>query len=244
VRQFYVPNAVPGRLDLSREESRHLAKVLRARVGDRVELVNGRGATFAAELLDVSPSRCQLMVEPPVQTQAASPELTIVIAPTKKTDRLEWFLEKACEIGVTRIQPIWTRRSERRVEKPERWNRVLVEAMKQCQDSWLPLLEPALDFPSFLEKYSTDDFGDAFRAFAHCPVNGHPTLERSEFWKHLQPQKDAIICIGPEGDFTPEEIQQAVEAGWKPVTFGPRRLRTETAALYAVQAFQIKQLSS
>lgn len=240
MRQFYVPEALPGKLDLSREESRHLAKVLRAREGDQVQLVDGKGHKFQAQLTSVSPSCCQLIVEEPVFMPALTPRLTLAIAPTKKTDRLEWFLEKACEIGVARVQPIWTRRSERRIEKPERWNRVLVEAMKQCQDAWLPVLEPALDFSDFLEQYQGES---GMRALAHCPVEGLSAFERTDFWTQLQSGQDAVVCIGPEGDFTASEIEQAVEKGWSPVTFGPRRLRTETAALYAVQAFQLKQSS-
>jgi 16S rRNA (uracil1498-N3)-methyltransferase len=241
VRRFFVSDVLEGEFDLPRDESRHLAKVLRARVGDVVELVDGRGGRFQATLIAVSPSQCSAEVVRSGSDPAITPQLTLAIAPTKKTDRLEWFLEKACEIGVTRVQPIWTRRSERRVEKPERWNRVLIEAMKQCQDSWLPELEPALDFKEFLERYSASK---GLHAIAHCPVEeGLSSSSRTPFWDALSPGEDAVVCIGPEGDFAASEIESATAKGWLPVTFGDRRLRTETAALYAVQAFQLKQQS-
>ena len=239
MRRFYAPNVAPCPHQLGPEEARHLGQVLRARPGDAVELADGRGAIFPAEVVSVGKREALLQVGVPSCFPEPKPALTLWVAPTKHTDRFEWFLEKACECGVARIQPIWTARSERRIEKRDRWVRTLTEAMKQSRRAWLPELLPAIELNEALEGLSAAEGEGPWLGLAHCPVPGHPDWSRQSMTEALPRQRDALIAIGPEGDFDPEEIQHFGTAGFTPVTFGEHRLRTETAALYAVQAFQI-----
>ena len=235
MRRFYAPNIQPGPHTLGPDEARHLVQVLRARLGDSVELADGRGAVFPAEVVSMGKREALLMVGAPECHPEPTPHLTLLVAPTKHTDRFEWFLEKACECGVSRIQPIWTARSERKVEKYERWHRTLVEAMKQSRRAWLPELAPAAPLQTALEALEEG----VWRGLAHCPVPEHPEWERQSIVQALPKGKGAVIAIGPEGDFSPEEIERFGASGFTPVTMGEHRLRTETAAIYAVQAFHI-----
>ena len=238
MRRFHAPDVAPGPYVLGQDEARHLVQVLRARPGDQVELVDGRGAVFPAELVSLGKREAVLTVGPPQCHPKPSPALTIMVAPTKNTDRFEWFLEKACECGVSRIQPIWTERSERKVEKRERWGRTLTEAMKQSRRAWLPELLPALPLADALASLNESE-SSVWMGLAHCPVPEHPEWRRQSLVDALPRHRNALIAIGPEGDFTPKEIGAFAECGFEPVTMGEHRLRTETAALYAVQAFHI-----
>ena len=235
MRRFYAPNIQPGPHTLGPDEARHLVQVLRARLGDTVELADGRGAVFPAEVVSIEKRQASLMVGVPECYPEPSPQLTILVAPTKHTDRFEWFLEKACESGVSRVMPIWTARSERKVEKYERWHRTLVEAMKQSRRTWLPELLPARPLEEAIEGLDKE----VWRGLAHCPVPEHPEWKRQSMVQALPAGKNAAIAIGPEGDFTPGEIEHFGRSGFLPVTMGQHRLRTETAAIYAVQAFHI-----
>lgn len=239
MRRFYAPEIAPGPHHLGSDEARHLVQVLRARAGDQVELVDGKGAVFPAEVLSIGKREATVSVGLPACFPEPSPRLTLLVAPTKHTDRFEWLLEKACECGVSRIQPIWTERSERRVEKPERWRRTLTEAMKQSRRAWLPELLAAKELLEVLKDRSMDE--GVWLGLGHCPVPEHPEWERQSLSRSLPPGRDAVLAIGPEGDFTPAEIQAFADSGYNAVTFGEQRLRTETAALYAVQAFHIIQ---
>lgn len=240
MRRFHAHDVQPGPFALGAEESRHLGQVLRARPGDAVELADGRGAVFPAEVVSLGKREALLQVGMPECHPEPSPRLTVWVAPTKHTDRFEWFLEKACECGISRIQPIWTERSERRVEKHERWERTLIEAMKQSRRAWLPELMPARPLAAVLESPGWQA-GEVqpWLALAHCPVPEHPEWERQTMESAMPLKRDVVVAIGPEGDFTPTEIASFASAGFTPVTFGDHRLRTETAALYAVQAFHI-----
>jgi len=238
MRRFHAPDVQPGPYSMGPDEARHLAQVLRAQAGDAVELADGRGAVFPAEITSVGKRDVLLEVGLPACHPEPTPQLVLLVAPTKQTDRFEWFLEKACECGVTAIQPVWTARSERRVEKHDRWRRTLSEAMKQSRRAWLPTLHAATGLADALN-HTADAYPNHWRGIAHCPVPEHPHWERQSMTDALPPQRDAVIAIGPEGDFTPDEIQAFEAAGFVPVTMGEHRLRTETAALFAVQAFHI-----
>jgi len=240
MRRFHAQDVQPGPHALGPEEARHLVQVLRARPGDAVELADGRGAVFPAEVVSIGKREALLQVGVPACHPEPSPRLTVWVAPTKHTDRFEWFLEKACECGVSRIQPIWTERSERRVEKFERWQRTLIEAMKQSRRAWLPELMPAQPLASTLASLrGVAVEAQPWLALAHCPVPEHPEWQRQPMEAAMPVQRDVLVAIGPEGDFTPDEIEAFASASFTPVTFGEHRLRTETAALYAVQAFHI-----
>ena len=238
MRRFHAPDVASGPFALGPDEARHLGQVLRARPGDAVELADGRGAVFPAEVVSVGKREALLQVGIPECHPEPSPRLTLWVAPTKHTDRFEWFLEKACECGISAIQPIWTSRSERRVEKHDRWKRTLVEAMKQSRRAWLPALRPALNLTDALKTLHEDGDG-AWLGLAHCPVPEHPEWSRNSILSAMPKGRDAILAIGPEGDFTPDEIEAFAARNFTPVTFGTHRLRTETAALFAVQAFHI-----
>lgn len=239
MRRFYAPDVAPGPHPLGADEARHLAQVLRAKPGDTVELADGRGAVFPAEVVSVGKREALLQVGVPACFLEPEPRLTLWVAPTKHTDRFEWFLEKACECGITCIQPIWTARSERRVEKPDRWQRTLAEAMKQSRRAWLPELLPAMELKEALKGLTTAEGEGPWLGLAHCPVPEHPDWSRQTLKQAMPTGQDVLIAVGPEGDFSPAEIEAFAAAGFAAVTFGEHRLRTETAALYAVQAFHI-----
>ena len=239
MRRFYVSDIAPGQHALVGEEAKHLGQVLRAKPGDRVELADGRGAIFPAVVMSVAKREALLDVGIPECFVEPSPKLTLWVAPTKHTDRFEWFLEKACECGVSVIQPIWTQRSERRIEKRDRWQRTLAEAMKQSRRAWLPELRPALDLVTATKELPSTGADGPWKGLAHCPVPEHPDWTRMSLSAAMPKGRDVLLAIGPEGDFSPPEIEGFARAGFTPVTLGEHRLRTETAALYAVQAFHI-----
>ncbi len=209
----------------TREESRHMAKVLRKQPGDLVRITNGNGAIFEARLLTTDPKRCVATIEG-VHYQPGLPySLHMAVAPTKLNDRYEWFLEKATEIGATEITPIICAHSERKVIKPERYEKILLSAMKQSLKAFLPKLNPAVSFESFLAN-TPASFDIA--CIAHCY-----DTERSSLKSVLAPKKDVLILIGPEGDFSPGEVNLATQNGFEAVSLGSSRLRTETAAIAA-----------
>lgn len=226
MRFFYAPQVLPIHT-LDADESKHLVRVLRAKVGDEVGVVDGKGNRYRGILTQVDKRACALTTEL-VESQAASPHaLTLVIAPTKSTDRFEWLLEKAMEYGVRRIQPVWTARSERKTEKAERWEKILVNALKQSQQLWLTELVPAVSWESWLQSEEAKS-GEGF--IAHCEP-----AEKKHLFDAVPPGEASWVAIGPEGDFTPDEIALAKSAGVQEVTLGDQRLRTETAGLAAIQ---------
>lgn len=229
------PDLKEGVNVLPEEEAIHVVRVLRMKDGDALRLVDGRGGTAAGHLTSVSKRSAAVLVEE-VQRETARPRgLVLVVAPTKHTDRFEWLLEKATELGVEEIVPVWTERSERRVDKHDRWSKVVVAATKQCQRLWKPELRPSCElrklFAAFPELMGRDG------AVAHCmeSVSGAPAKES---WKTWQESRDhAWLAIGPEGDFSEGEVQWLVEHGAHPVHLGDLRLRTETAGMAAVAQF-------
>lgn len=231
MRFFYAPKVEPVHI-LDPDESKHLVRVLRGQVGDVFDLVDGKGHRYQGILIAADKRSCALQTE--LVETAAQPRspLTLVIAPTKATERFEWMLEKAMEYGVARIQPIWTERSERKVAKSDRWQRILISAMKQSQQLWLTELCEPLPWEKWLSE------ADASAGFiAHCEES-----PKRHFFEAVPVHQPAWIAIGPEGDFSPDEIAAAAQLGIQPVTLGPQRLRTETAGLAAIQMHQLAQL--
>lgn len=234
MRFFYAPEIATPVHALDESEARHLARVLRASVGEEVILTDGRGGHYRGVITTLDKRSCLLATELLERVPEPRPRLTMVVAPTKSTDRFEWFLEKATEIGVGAIQPVFTERSERKAGKPDRWERILVAAAKQSQRFWVPELRPALKWTDWLAGAGAAGAG----FIAHCePADDKPHLLRA-----LTPGKDCWVGIGPEGDFTPDEISEALRAGAQAVSLGEARLRTETAALVAVQVVDLVQL--
>ena len=229
--RFYAPDiAIDATLDPT--ESAHAVRVLRKRIGDPVEVVDGKGNLFRCRIADDNPRGALLTIEDRSPLPKVwKPALHIALAPTKHMDRMEWLLEKAVEIGVDRIVFLKCARSERKVVKLDRLEKVMVSAMKQSLKGVLPELEEMSDFRGFV----SSDFGDAVKFMGYCSSD----YPRKEFVKEYPRHTDVVILIGPEGDFSPEEVEAAVAGGFVPVTFGESRLRTETAALYGVTAVHV-----
>ena len=234
MRLLYEPNLQKGCFELPEDEARHAIKVLRARVGDSFHLIDGKGGFADATIVEVGKRNCVVDVAEIQHEVETTAKLTMIVSPTKQTDRFEWFLEKAVEIGVDRVIPVWTTRSERKVEKHDRWQKVLVSAMKQSGRSWLPVLESAVSFEEAVEMCE----GNLY--IAHCmeAIEGSKT----HLLKALKAGESASIAIGPEGDFTREEVKLALDKGALEISLGDSRLRTETAGIVAVTYFRSVQL--
>jgi len=230
VHLFYTADLKPDQslFQLSEEESKHAVRVLRLNVGDQVQLVDGVGGFYEAEIADAHPKRTQLRIlNYTAEFQKPNYHLHIAVAPTKNIDRIEWFLEKATEIGIQEITPIISEHSERKEVKTERLNKVIVSAMKQSLKAYMPLLNEAISLDAFLNKAGADK--DLKKAIAHCEEDAEKKYLNQEFERGQR----YLILIGPEGDFSPSEIEKAISVGFIPVSLGEARLRTETAALYA-----------
>ena len=230
---FYTPDITGIDYILNEEESRHCMKVLRLVIGDVVHLIDGKGGLYEAEIVSESKRNVTLRVlQTTVEYQKRNHSLHIAVAPTKNIDRLEWFLEKATEIGIDQITPVICERSERKIVKEDRLNKVITSAVKQSLQAYHPVLNEAVSFKDFIANNKAD-----YQMIAHC-IDGEP---RNFISQITQPGKSYLILIGPEGDFTPNEIELALQNDFKPLTLGNTRLRTETAALAA--CFEVNYLN-
>lgn len=225
---FYAPDLVPPEHTLDEEESKHCIRVLRMSVGDPLSVTDGRGNLYRCEVAEADPRRCRIrVVECREQFEQLPYRLTMAVAPTKNADRFEWFLEKATEVGVEAIVPLETEHSERRSFKAERGEKVITAAMKQSLKAYRPELHPLTKFRKAVEQPF-----DGRKFIAHCDAARTP--EGKAYLAHtLQRGESALILIGPEGDFSPAEIDFAIARGFEEITLGPQRLRTETAAVAA-----------
>ncbi|MEW6469573.1 MAG: 16S rRNA (uracil(1498)-N(3))-methyltransferase [Bacteroidota bacterium] len=215
---------------LPEEEARHAVGVLRLRAGDMISIVDGRGGFYRAELVQADIRKCQVRIlEQKRDFGKRHHYLHIACAPTKNIDRYEWFLEKATEMGIDEITPLLCHRSERDTVKTERLNKILVSAMKQSVKAYLPRLN---EMSSFKELIRTDFGGRKY--LAHCQP-GEKSLLKDVYVKG----QDALVLVGPEGDFTDEEVKAAAASGFIQVSLGPSRLRTETAALAACHTINL-----
>ena len=227
---FYLPDAENGMISFPEEESKHCVKVLRMQEGDRFCVTNGKGSLFDGELVEAHPKRavaCLTNQRPGYDNRPFS--LEIAIAPTKLNERTEWFLEKATEIGIDKVRLFASYHSERRVANVERFRKVMISAIKQSIKSKLPEIEDVVDFNK-LVKQPFD--GQKFIAWIDDNVT---ELLCDKYEKG----KNALVLIGPEGDFSAEEVKLAVENGFVPVSLGDARLRTETAAIVACHTVQL-----
>ncbi len=225
---FYAPQIIPPFHTLSEEESKHCVRVLRLNVGDTLYITDGKGNLFCCELTDANPRRCTVrVIETRNEWEKLPYRLIMAVAPTKNNDRFEWFLEKATEIGVCEIVPLETAHSERRVFKAERSEKIITAAMKQSLKAYRPVLHPLTSFRTLV---ATPFEGRKF--IAHCDT-AQSEKGKVHIAKLLKAGENALILIGPEGDFSPEEIALAVKNGFEEITLGTQRLRTETAAVVA-----------
>lgn len=222
---FYSPDITEAteQFSFDKEESKHITKVLRKKPGDVLTLTNGKGWKFTVKIINTDFKNCLVSIIDKVFINKQNYSLHIAIAPTKMNDRFEWFLEKATEIGVDSITPLICDRSERKVIKRERFEKIIQSAMKQSLQYYLPILNEAIKFTDFLNREFN---GQLF--IAHCDETFRKSL-RTE----LETGENVIILIGPEGDFSVKEIKMALQRNFIPVTLGSTRLRTETAGIVA-----------
>ena len=232
---FYTPDISSDSYTLSETESKHCIRVLRLEKGDEITLVDGRGGFFSAEISDPNPKHCTVnVVKSELNFGLRNFQVHVAIAPTKNIERIEWFLEKATEIGIDRVTPLLCRYSERKEIKTDRLEKVMVSAMKQSLKAFLPHLDPLTRFNDFVsQSYNGQKF------IAHCEEQ-----QRDLLISKILPDEKYLILIGPEGDFSSEEIELAIQSGFHPVSLGESRLRTETAGLVACHTFNLmNQLS-
>ena len=222
---FYNQNIEANTLKFSfpKDESRHIIKVLRKQVGDSLNITNGKGYLFEAEITIADQKNCVTIIKNTVLQPAKNYQLHLAVAPTKMNDRYEWFLEKATEIGVTSITPIICDHSERKIIKVERFEKIIQSAMKQSLNCYLPVLNEAIRFKDYIKQEFSEQL-----FIAHCEE-----LDKKSLKSQLQPKQNLTILIGPEGDFSVKEIEMAIQNKFIPVTLGETRLRTETAAIVA-----------
>jgi len=222
---FYTPE-IETKHELPPVEAAHCSRVLRLQVGDAIALTDGKGTFYEAVITVSSPKRVLFQItEEKQQAPLWSGHIHLAMAPTKNMDRNEWLAEKATEVGFDRLTFLKCRYSERKVIKNERIHKILVSAMKQSLKARLPILDELTEFKHFVQQ----DFpGQKF--IAHC----YKGQERAELKNLIDPKQDCLLLVGPEGDFSEEEVALALEYGFKPVVLGPSRLRTETAALVGV----------
>ncbi|MDR1847424.1 MAG: 16S rRNA (uracil(1498)-N(3))-methyltransferase [Bacteroidales bacterium] len=233
---FYAPDIVLSDIGaiyaLNGEESQHCVKVLRLKEGNTVSLTDGTGNLYEALLLQANPKSCTVQISNIVNQASTRYSVHIAIAPTKNIARTEWFLEKATEMGISDITPVYSANSERNTIKRERFDKILISALKQSQQTFMPVLHDAIKLNEFL-----DSFDAQCKLIATCEDNDKQTIKQA-----YKPFESVIVLIGPEGDFTLEEIKKAKQKGYKLITLGCNRLRTETAALVALQSINFMNL--
>ena len=224
---FFTTDIQDGYAYLSEEEALHCAQVLRHKPGDVVHWVDGAGGQYRGVIETLHKKSCVLRIEQ--REKVGRPRLWrlhLAVAPTKNIDRTEWLLEKAVESGIDTFTPVWCERSERKVIRTDRLEKIAVAAMKQSLQAQLPAIAPPLPFRDFIAR-QTGSAGQLF--IAHCMEDAAKSLLKH----NCKPGLDVCILIGPEGDFSEAEVQNALNAGFAPVSLGGNRLRTETAALVA-----------
>ena len=206
-----------------KEESKHIVKVLRKKESDKIFITNGLGYLFESEIILASEKKCEVKITKETFQEPDKFYTHIVVAPTKMNDRMEWFLEKATEIGIQEITPIICENSERKVYKTERAEKIIQSAMKQSLQYFLPKINEAISFKNFIKNTTCIN-----KFIAHCEET-----ERKSLQNCIEPNKNYVILIGPEGDFSDTEIELALQNNYQPVLLGNTRLRTETAGIIA-----------
>ena len=232
-RYFYVPDA-HSRQTLPDVEAVHAVRVLRLSEGDEITLMDGQGTFYEAIVTATTPKRCDYTVKSVLPQQRQWPgHVHLALAPTKMMERTEWLVEKATEIGIDELSMLLCQFSERRAVKLPRIEKIVVAAMKQSRKAWMPIVNDTQDFRHFIARHT-----NGRRFIAHC-YNEIPRKNLFECLRQGQPDEDALVMIGPEGDFSFDEVQEAIAAGFVSVDLGKSRLRTETAGLAAVMMMQL-----
>ena len=237
-RFFYVPDA-EKLTELPAEEANHAIKVLRLKEGDELMLMDGKGSFYRAEVTLVSNHHCMYrIVERQPQQHQWEGRVHLAIAPTKMNDRIEWMAEKATEVGIDELSFLNCQFSERRNLKTERIKKIVVAAVKQSHKAWMPVVNELEPFRQFISRQSS-----GHRYIAHC-YNEVPRVNLFDELCRLDASEDALVLVGPEGDFSIDEVRYAVSQGFVSVDLGKSRLRTETAGLSAIMMMQLaKQIN-
>ncbi|HMG84085.1 MAG TPA: 16S rRNA (uracil(1498)-N(3))-methyltransferase [Ferruginibacter sp.] len=222
---FYAEELTTGTTQyvLNEETSKHVAQVLRMAIGEQLQLTDGKGNLFTATIIDDNRKRCEVKIDTVQQQPTPSKQITIAISLVKNNTRFEWFLEKATEIGVSEIIPLICERTEKQSFRHDRMKNILVSAMLQSQQCWLPNLQEATKFLAFIKKSTGQQ-----KLIAHCEEDTKQPIDQ-----YINQSTNQLICIGPEGDFSKEEIALALKNDFMPVALGNTRLRTETAGIVA-----------
>lgn len=221
---FYTPQIINGDCTLTEEESKHCVKVLRLAHGDQISLIDGAGGYYLATIDDANPKHCTFSIEQKTENYGQrNYKVNIAIAPTKNADRIEWFTEKAVEMGIDTITPLICQRSERRTINTDRLEKIILSAMKQSIKAFKPVLDEPTDFSTFVKASRSGK-----KLIAHCMETDRASLKSM-----VDGESEYTILIGPEGDFSPAEVELAVANGYRCVHLGDSRLRTETAGLAA-----------
>lgn len=241
VRFFYVPKA-NSILELPEEEAQHAVRVLRMAMGDEMMLMDGEGTFYRAVVTEATKKRCLYRIEETLpQERQWQPHLHLAMAPTKNMDRTEWFAEKATEIGFDELTFLRCRWSERTVIKTERIEKILVSAMKQSHKAWKPVLNEMTDFKAFLQEIEERENASEKKMqkfICHC-YEEEGLGEKVMLKDAIKNGEDVLVLVGPEGDFSIDEVKMAEAKGFQGVTLGKSRLRTETAALVAVHLMNL-----
>lgn len=228
---FFQQHISPPTIILDPEESKHLTRVLRKSEGDTIHITDGDGNLYECKLTDANPKKSILQVVSSEQVPADDFYIHLAIAPTKSPDRMEWMIEKITEIGFHELTLLSTMNSERSFLKTERLQKKMISACKQSLKYHTPKINQTIDFKSFITNSKFDDF-EKFIAYVD-ENHTHHLLDLAK------PKRKYVILIGPEGDFDPKEIQEAMDQNFQAVSLGKSRLRTETAGLAAIEMFQI-----
>jgi 16S rRNA (uracil1498-N3)-methyltransferase len=230
---FYQPEISNGLFFLDHDESKHCARVLRKRPGEVIQVTDGKGTCYAVSLTDVDQHKCSFTIQSKKIQERPNYSIHLAISPTKNADRMEWMVEKCVEVGVDTITFIQCRNTERKVFKTDRVERIALSAMKQSQRYFMPTIEPLLPFKEFTNQQQ--DHTEKFIAYVDRTNPNH-------LFHSAIPGQHYVILIGPEGDFTEEELRLAKASGFKKVSLGRYRLRTETAGLTACQILNLVHL--
>lgn len=228
--QFFAPD-IEINATLPESDSAHCIRVLRMKEGDTITVIDGKGYIYNCRLLDANPKRATVdILSKTFQPTFWKNNITVAVAPTKHLDRMEWLVEKLTEVGVNNIVPLLCRYSERKEIKTERLQKIAISAMKQSLKTFLPEILPMTPIAEFLRNDNSEQ-----KFVAYCA----PQIPRQLLSSLYVPNKSVTILIGPEGDFSQEEITAAIQFGYKPITLGEARLRTETAAFVACDTCHI-----
>ncbi len=223
---FYINeyDGVQKQFVLNEETSKHIVQVLRMKVGEQINLTDGKGILLTSEIAEADKKHCEVKITASQLTPRTSQRITIAISLLKNTNRFEWFLEKATELGVNKIIPLICERTEKEKFRYDRMNGICISAMLQSQQTRLPILDEPVLFQNFINTQNAEN-----KYIAHCIDGSKQALAHQQ----ISTSANSLICIGPEGDFTNAEIELALENNFGPVSLGNTRLRTETAGIVA-----------